>query len=105
VILDMIMPDMEGGEVFESLKRMNSQIKVLLSSGYSINGRAREILKRGCVGFLQKPFTLAELSQKVKDALAKHWVSPSNLERIGERKGRPSRYGPLWQEMGLNGAM
>ena len=71
VILDMIMPDMEGGEVFESLKRMNSQIKVLLSSGYSINGRAREILKRGCVGFLQKPFTLAELSQKVKDALAR----------------------------------
>jgi DNA-binding NtrC family response regulator len=62
---------MEGGEVFESLKRMNSQIKVLLSSGYSINGRAREILKRGCVGFLQKPFTLAELSQKVKDALAR----------------------------------
>ena len=71
VILDMIMPDMEGGVVFENLKKINSQVKVLLSSGYSINGRAREILKRGCVGFLQKPFTLAELSQKVKDALAK----------------------------------
>lgn len=69
VILDMIMPDMHGDEVFDKLRQTNSQVRVLLSSGYSINGRARGILNKGCRGFIQKPFTIAELSQKVKSAL------------------------------------
>jgi len=37
----------------------------LLSSGYSINGEAEEILQRGCDGFIQKPYTMNELSQKI----------------------------------------
>lgn len=69
VILDMIMPDMSGGEVFEALRKVNPQVRVLLSSGYAQNGRAREMLAKGCLGFIQKPFTLAELSQRVKTAL------------------------------------
>jgi PAS domain S-box-containing protein len=56
VILDMIMPDMSGGNTFDRLKEINPEIKVLLSSGYSINGQATEILERGCDGFIQKPF-------------------------------------------------
>ncbi len=70
VLLDMIMPDMGGGEVFDRLKEMNPEVRVLLSSGYSVNGQAMQILEKGCKGFIQKPFSLAELSQKIHAALA-----------------------------------
>ncbi|GAG29452.1 unnamed protein product, partial [marine sediment metagenome] len=46
-------------------------IKVLLLSGYSINGQATEILKRGCSGFIQKPFGMKELSQSIREILDK----------------------------------
>ena len=71
IILDMIMPDMGGGEVFDRLKEINPDIKVLLSSGYSIDGQATEILKRGCDGFIQKPFKITDLSQKLREILDK----------------------------------
>jgi signal transduction histidine kinase/ActR/RegA family two-component response regulator len=69
VILDMIMPVMSGRDLFERLKQINPEIKTLLSSGYSIDGQAAEILKRGCNGFIQKPFTLDALSQKIRSIL------------------------------------
>jgi CheY-like chemotaxis protein len=69
VILDMIMPEMNGGETYDRLKEINPRIKVLLSSGYSINGEARNILERGCEGFIQKPFNINELSQKLREIL------------------------------------
>ena len=70
VLLDMIMPDMGGGEAFDRMKSINSGVKVLLSSGYSINGQAGEILDRGCNAFIQKPFNLTQLSQKVREVLS-----------------------------------
>ncbi|HSO19777.1 MAG TPA: response regulator, partial [Desulfosarcina sp.] len=70
VILDMVMPGMGGGEVFDRLKAMNPDIKVILSSGYSIEGQASDILARGCAGFIQKPFNLAQLSEKVTMTLS-----------------------------------
>jgi len=69
VILDMIMPDMGGGEVYDTLKELNPDIKVLLSSGYSISGQATEILERGCDGFIQKPFNMRQLSEKIRQIL------------------------------------
>jgi CheY-like chemotaxis protein len=66
VILDMIMPGLSGDEVFERLREINPKIRVLLCSGYSINGQAQKILDRGCVGFMQKPFHLSNLSQTVR---------------------------------------
>jgi len=69
VILDMIMPQMGGGETCDRLKEINPTIKVLLSSGYSIDGQAREILERGCNGFIQKPFTMRELSRDIRRIL------------------------------------
>ncbi|UCD91060.1 MAG: response regulator, partial [Desulfobacterales bacterium] len=71
VILDMIMPAMGGGETYDTLKEINPDIKVLLSSGYSINGQATEIIERGCNGFIQKPFNVADLSQKIREILGK----------------------------------
>ena len=71
VVLDMVMPDMSGGETYDMIKDINPEVKVkiLLSSGYSINGQATEILDRGCNGFIQKPFKMIELSQKLKGIL------------------------------------
>jgi PAS domain S-box-containing protein len=71
VILDLIMPGMAGGEVYDRLKELDSNVKVLLSSGYSINGQAAEILNRGCDGFIQKPFKLNELSIKLREIITK----------------------------------
>jgi len=69
VILDLIMPKISGGEVYDKLKEINPQVKVLLSSGYSVDGQATEILKRGCNGFIQKPFSMGELSRKINKIL------------------------------------
>lgn len=69
VILDMIMPSMSGGETFDKLRAINPHVKVVLSSGYSINGQASEIMQRGCNGFIQKPFNIQELSQKIQEVL------------------------------------
>ena len=70
IILDMIMPEMGGGEAYDRIKEINSKVKVLLSSGYSIDGQASEILRRGCDGFIQKPFSVKELSGRIRDILA-----------------------------------
>jgi CheY-like chemotaxis protein len=69
VILDMIMPDMGGAETFDLIKAKRPEVKVLLSSGYSMNQLAEEIISRGCSGFLQKPFNLTRLSQMVYSIL------------------------------------
>jgi CheY-like chemotaxis protein len=71
VILDMIMPDMAGGDTYDRLREINPGIKVLLSSGYSLNTQAAGILERGCNGFIQKPFNLKNLSQKLREILDK----------------------------------
>ena len=70
VIMDMIMPGMGGGETFDRLKEINPAVKVLLSSGYSIDGQATKILRRGCDGFIQKPFNMNQLAEKVQKILA-----------------------------------
>ena len=71
VLLDMIMPEMGGGKTYDRLKEINPNVKVLLSSGYSIEGQASEILKRGCNGFIQKPFRMRLLLKKMKEILEK----------------------------------
>jgi PAS domain S-box-containing protein len=71
VLLDMIMPEMGGGKTYDKMKEINPDIKVLLSSGYSVDGQATEILKRGCDGFIQKPFDMQGLSQRIRKILDK----------------------------------
>ena len=69
VVLDMIMPDMSGGETYDGIKKIEPDVKVLLSSGYSERGDASDILERGCQGFIQKPFTMKNFSQKLREIL------------------------------------
>ena len=69
IILDMIMPEMGGGETFDRLMEINPDVKVILSSGYSLDGQAIQIMERGCHAFIQKPFSVLTLSQKVRAVL------------------------------------
>ncbi|UCF93910.1 MAG: response regulator [Desulfobacterales bacterium] len=69
IILDMIMPTMGGGEVFDKLKEINPHVRVIISSGYGLDAPAQEILDRGGCGFIPKPFNLQDLSQTIHTVL------------------------------------
>jgi two-component system cell cycle sensor histidine kinase/response regulator CckA len=73
----MIMPGMGGNETYKKVKEINPRIKVLLCSGYSIDGEAEQILRLGCDGFIQKPFRIEELSRVIRDILEGHAGSVS----------------------------
>ncbi|MGD8702081.1 MAG: response regulator [Desulfosarcina sp.] len=69
LILDLIMPDLSGETVYDRIKAIRPDVRVILSSGYSIEGQAESILKKGCDGFIQKPYNLNQLAQKIKEIL------------------------------------
>lgn len=70
VLLDMAMPVMSGKEVYIKLKKINPDIKVLLTSGFKEDERVRQVLKLGVNGFIQKPFTMVDLSKKVFEVIS-----------------------------------
>ncbi len=67
VIMDMIMPNMAGPESIKELKKINPDVKVLVMSGFSPDGKTREVLKNGASGFLQKPFNMTEVSNVINN--------------------------------------
>ncbi len=69
VLLDMIMPGWEAGYTYDKLKAVNPAIKVILSSGYSLDQKAGAIIERGCNGFIQKPFNMKILQEKIGEIL------------------------------------
>ncbi len=69
IIMDMIMPGISGEKAFMYLRDINPDVKVVVSSGYSIDSQYQQILKEGCRGFLQKPFNIEELSRKIREVL------------------------------------
>lgn len=69
VMLDMTMPEMSGARTYDALRALAPNVKVLLTSGYAAEGQARELLDRGCHGFIQKPFDATMLSAKLKSLL------------------------------------
>ncbi|MCJ7771788.1 MAG: response regulator, partial [Desulfobacterales bacterium] len=68
-IIDMIMPGMDGYELYNEIKAIKKDFKVLLSSGYSKNSYTENILEQGCDGFIQKPFNFQQLSQMIRTIL------------------------------------
>lgn len=68
-IIDMIMPGMDGAELYKKLNTIVPDSKVLLSSGYSKNSHAENVLELGCEGFIQKPFTMQQLSKMIRTIL------------------------------------
>ena len=69
IILDMIMPDMGASDTYDELQTINPAIKVLLSSGYGADQQTGELLNRGCNGFIQKPFNMQILADKITEIL------------------------------------
>jgi PAS domain S-box-containing protein len=69
IILDMVMPEMNGSETFDLLKKIQPDLKVLLSSGYSLSEEASQILNNGHNGFIQKPFDINRISSKIRELL------------------------------------
>ena len=72
VILDMIMPEMGGRDIYDKLKEINPDVKILLSTVYSRHNQVAEILEHGCDGIILMPFSIRELSQKIREFLDKN---------------------------------
>ncbi len=69
VIADMVMPRMNGPELFARMKEINPNVRVIVSSGYSHDQEGRRMLKHGCLGFIQKPYNPDALNQLVRSVL------------------------------------
>lgn len=78
IIMDMVMPKVDGREAFVRMKKINPRVKVLLSSGFSEDGDAQAIMQEGALGFIQKPYRSAELLLRVQQALQ---ATPNQLLR------------------------
>ena len=57
------------GKTFDRIREIQPEIPVMLSSGYAVNGQAGKIMRRGCNGFIQKPFNIFEFSKQVRKIL------------------------------------
>ena len=68
VVLDFLLPEMSGDLVFENLQRLNPDVRVVLLTGCE-GSVADKMFEKGLKGYLQKPFCVRELSQKVRDAI------------------------------------
>ena len=69
VVLDMVMPDIDGREVYNAIKAMDTDVRVLLSSGYSFDGQVGKLMDEGIQGFVQKPFSIVELCNTVRKVI------------------------------------
>ena len=69
VVLDLVMPEMSGPEVFEKMKALRKDLRVLMCSGYSLTHQVERLMARGCNGFIKKPFNIGELSRKIEEVL------------------------------------
>ena len=63
------MPEIDGLTAYEHLKEIAPNVKVLLASGYSITDNVKEIVARGCDEFIQKPFTMGQISRVTRELL------------------------------------
>jgi signal transduction histidine kinase/CheY-like chemotaxis protein/tetratricopeptide (TPR) repeat protein len=71
VILDLVMPKLSGQETLARLREINASVAVILSSGLGLTGGLSDLVREGAVGFIQKPYGMAELSRVIADAQAR----------------------------------
>jgi len=69
VLLDMVMPETDGAKVFHAIKDMDPQARILLCSGYCVDGQISELENHGAAGFIQKPFRVNELCARIREIL------------------------------------
>jgi len=71
IILDLMMPGMGGNRCLHELLKMDSSAKVIIASGYAVDGYTKEALDSGAKGFIAKPYNTAEMLQAIRDTLEK----------------------------------
>ncbi|MEJ2158071.1 MAG: PAS domain S-box protein [Desulfobacteraceae bacterium] len=81
VLLDVILPDLTGDQVYFKLRKVSPDIQVIVTSGYNVNQQIANLLNCGCVDFVQKPFQSMSLSSKVRAALDKETI-PAEVIRL-----------------------
>ena len=69
VLLDMVMPEQSGRETFAVLRAIDPKVPIVIMSGYSQDGDAQSLIDAGAAGFLQKPFSMAQLAAQVRNGL------------------------------------
>jgi len=69
VVVDMVMPNLSGGDCFRRMREINPKARVVLSSGYSMEGAIQDVMNEGILAFIQKPYRLEELSRVVGTAV------------------------------------
>ncbi len=92
VVLDMIMPDMDGKKTFAKLKEININVKVLVQTGYILDSKKEEDFFEECCGVITKPFSIAKLSERIEMALnpsRNDWIPPTVAKAGGVKKRRP----------------
>jgi CheY-like chemotaxis protein len=67
VLMDMVMPEMNAREAFHLLKKIDPDVKVLLSSGYVSEEDAKDVLDAGALGFLRKPYRMSDLAKAIRN--------------------------------------
>ena len=68
-VLDLGMPIMSGWECLEKLRRLDPQVKVVVATGYGGDDVERRVLEQGAVGFMNKPYSLDDMSRKLREIL------------------------------------
>jgi two-component system, cell cycle sensor histidine kinase and response regulator CckA len=69
IVLDLIMPEMNGKQAFAEIKKIRKDSKILISTGYAVDDKIEELLNKGCQGFIRKPFSLNEFSYALRKIL------------------------------------
>jgi PAS domain S-box-containing protein len=69
VLLDLTMPHMDGEETFREMRRLRPGVTVLLCSGYNEQDTIERFSGKGLAGFLQKPYSMGELRDKLRAIL------------------------------------
>jgi CheY-like chemotaxis protein len=70
VLMDLILPKTGGDELFARLRKIRPEVRILIMSGYSKQKVVDDLLRSGAQGFLSKPFTLEDLSQRVASEIS-----------------------------------
>ena len=70
VVLDMIMPELSGTQIFETLRKINKKARVIIMTGFAIDKETNEVLKKGAFSILKKPFTRLKLLHHVQTSLS-----------------------------------
>jgi len=69
VLLDLIMPEMDGGEALTELKKLDPDLRVVISSGYTREEPVNKLLDRGATAFVEKPYTVDQLAKTLEQVL------------------------------------